>query len=210
MYNPKTGDGRITGSAASLLGLEKALEDKDKEAIVQAVAKINLLHGIILTVGGIPIIYAGDEIGTLNEYTFLDDSAKKEDTRWVNRPQQDWEVVASLKTKDTPQAKIFHTLKHLISLRKQLPVFADSNNFELHYSGNEHLLVFERTSDNNQSVLVLCNFDEKTQVVDASLVKKLGYLKDRGYHNLISNENLTINSGFMEIASYQLLWLRKF
>ncbi|CAN0603469.1 unnamed protein product, partial [Ectocarpus sp. 12 AP-2014] len=54
MYNPKNGDGRITGSAASLLGLEIALEQKDKQKIQDAVAKILMLHGIILSYGGIP------------------------------------------------------------------------------------------------------------------------------------------------------------
>jgi len=209
MYNPKTGDGRITGSAASLLGLEKALRDKDNAAIDQAVAKINLLHGIILAVGGIPLIYAGDEIATLNDYSFLDDATKKEDTRWVNRPQQDWDLIATLDSKDTPQAKVYHTLKHLISLRKKHPVFADHNNVAFHYAGNEHLLVFERISRGKSGLLVLCNFDEKSQVVDASWIEKLGYLKKRTYHDIIQDQHHKVNSGFLQIAPYQLLWLRR-
>lgn len=210
MYNPKTGDGRITGSAASLLGLEKALEDSDKEAIAEAVGKINLLHGIILSIGGIPLIYAGDEIGTLNDYSFMEDPAKKEDTRWVNRPQQDWEVIAKLKDQASPQATIYHTLRHLISLRKHNPIFADNNNFELHYSGNEHLLAFERRGQESKGLLVLANFDAKPQVLDTSFIKKLGYLKRKGYKDLISDESYTVNSGFLELAPYQLLWLQKF
>lgn len=54
MYNPKTGDGRITGSAASLLGLEKGIQTKDEELIKEAVDKIIMLHGITLAFGGIP------------------------------------------------------------------------------------------------------------------------------------------------------------
>jgi amylosucrase len=98
MYNPKNGDGRITGSAASLLGLEKALEQEDTRKIDQAISKILMLHGIILSYGGIPLIYAGDEIGTLNDYSFTKDFDHKNDSRWVNRPMQDWKTIEKLPT----------------------------------------------------------------------------------------------------------------
>ena len=107
MFDPKTGDGRITGSCASLLGLEKALEKNEKESIQLAVAKIIMIHGIILSYGGIPLIYAGDEIGTLNDYSYLEDKDKKEDSRWINRPRQDWKTIASLDDKASHQSKIF-------------------------------------------------------------------------------------------------------
>ncbi len=210
MYNPKSGDGRITGSAASLLGLEKGITTKDKELIGQSIAKINMLHGIILSFGGIPLIYAGDEIGTLNDYSFLKDTAKKEDNRWVNRPQQDWELIETLEKGVTPQSKIYHTLKQLISIRKNTPVFADKNNLILQYAGNEHILVFERTSSSKKGVLVLCNFDDNPQVVDGSLLSKLNYLKDQIYHDVINDNTVTLNSGFLELAPYQLLWLKQF
>ncbi len=76
MYNPRSGDGRITGSAASLLGLETALETGDPERIRTSIDKIILLHAIILSIGGIPLIYAGDEIATLNDYSYLGDPLK--------------------------------------------------------------------------------------------------------------------------------------
>ena len=74
MHNPKTGDGRITGSAASLLGLEKALQEEDAEGISQALNKMVLLHGLVLSYGGIPMIYGGDEWAALNDYSYLNDT----------------------------------------------------------------------------------------------------------------------------------------
>ena len=38
--NPKTGDARISGTLASLCGLEKAIFEKDEEAIAMAIRKI--------------------------------------------------------------------------------------------------------------------------------------------------------------------------
>lgn len=76
MHNPSTGDGRITGSCASLLGLEKAMHNPQQGAVEVAIKKILMLHGIILSFGGVPLIYAGDELGTLNDYSYLNDETK--------------------------------------------------------------------------------------------------------------------------------------
>ena len=209
MYNPKTGDGRITGSAASLLGLEKGLEENDNAMIKQSVAKIIMLHGIILAFGGIPLIYAGDEIATLNDYSFLKDKTKKDDNRWVNRPYQDWNVIAALEKKDTPQAKVFFALKNMIALRKKHPFFADENNIELHYTNNNHVLVFERKREKEGGLLVICNFNDTPEVIDGGFLEKLGYLKNQEFRDLITAKKTKLNSGFLEIDPYQLLWLKK-
>ena len=209
MYNPKTGDGRISGSAASLLGLETALVENDSKLIDASVSKIVMMHGIILAFGGIPLIYAGDEIGTLNDYSFLKDKTKKDDNRWVNRPKQDWEMVSQIKDKNLPQSVIFNSLKKLISIRKKHSVFADHDNFKLHHPGNEHVLVFERF-DQKDGVLVVSNFDHSPQVINGSWVGRLGYLKDSQYKDLVLGQDVELQSGFLELAPYQMLWLKKF
>src|SRR5690606_5507648 len=166
MYNPKTGDGRITGSAASLLGLEKGILLKNKELIDQSIAKIIMLHGITFAFGGIPLIYAGDEIGTLNDYSFRNDDAKKGDSRWVNRPLQDWDVISRLGKGPSPQSRIFQTLEEQIQERKQNLVYADNNKLELYNTGNDHILACGRTNGNKQGLLDLCKFDEKPQEIE--------------------------------------------
>lgn len=209
MYNPKTGDGRITGSAASLLGLEKGLNENENALIKEAIAKIIMFHGVILAYGGIPMIYAGDEIGALNDYSFLEETAKKEDSRWVNRPKQDWGIISKLNVKKIPQSKIFKTLQKLIAIRKENPVFADSNNLTLHNTGNDHILVFERTGNSSEGLLVICNFDEKPQVIEASWILKLGYFTKGEPKDLVSDKKISIKSGLLEIMPYQILWLKK-
>ncbi|AWX44319.1 Amylosucrase [Flagellimonas maritima] len=209
MYNPKTGDGRITGSAASLLGLEKGLIEKNKSLVNEAVAKINMLHGIILAFGGIPMIYAGDEIGILNDYSFLEDDATKGDSRWANRPKQDWELISKLENKDLPQSKIFHTLQRLIAIRKENIVFADNDNLSLCHTGNDHVLVFERTSTSENGLLVISNFDENPQVIEAGWILKLGYFTMGNPKDLISEQKISLKSGLLELKPYQILWLKK-
>lgn len=209
MYNPKTGDGRITGSAASLLGLEKGILLKDKELIDQSIAKIIMLQGITFAFGGIPLIYAGDEIGTLNDYSFRNDDAKKGDSRWVNRPQQDWETISQLGKEPSPQSRIFHALQKLIQIRKDNPLFADNNDLELYHTGNDHILAFGRSNDNRQGLLVLCNFDEKPQVIETGWIKKMGYFTRGEPLDLVSDQQISVKSGLLEILSYQMIWLKR-
>tara|TARA_Y100001963_G_scaffold85561_1_gene118325 strand:- start:1110 stop:2480 length:1371 start_codon:yes stop_codon:yes gene_type:complete len=83
--NPSNGDCRVCGSLASLCGLEGALQANDQQAIDTAMRRIMLVHGIIMSIGGIPLLYSGDELGLLNDYSYRDDPAKAHDDRWVNR-----------------------------------------------------------------------------------------------------------------------------
>lgn len=209
MYNPKTGDGRITGSAASLLGLEKGLASKNEQLIDQSISKIIMLHGITLAFGGIPLIYAGDEIGTLNDYSFKNDVSKKDDSRWVNRPMQDWETISKLEDNELPQSKIFHTLQRLIQIRKNNPVFADNNDVTLCHAGNDHILVFEKRGNNTQGLMVLSNFDEHPQVIETSWIKKLGYFTKGDPIDLVSENKVIVNSGLLELLPYQMMWLKR-
>ena len=77
--NPKTGDARVSGTTASLAGLEAADP--------LAVRRILLAHSIILSTGGLPQLYLGDEVGQLNDYRYVDDPAHRDDSRWVGRPR---------------------------------------------------------------------------------------------------------------------------
>ncbi|MBT8302392.1 MAG: alpha-glucosidase C-terminal domain-containing protein, partial [Maribacter sp.] len=205
--NPKNGDGRITGSCASLLGLEKALEQKNKAQINQAIDKIIMLHGIVLSYGGIPIIYAGDEIGTLNDYSYLQDNTKKEDSRWVNRPRQDWDIVERLDAKKNYHSRIFFALQQLIDLRKQNPVFSDQNNLVLYDGHNPHVFIYERTSDNDGGVLVLSNFSESPQAVTKISLGPYGSIANP--KDLISGGTAKFVDDKLELKPYQLYWLSK-
>lgn len=206
MYNPKNGDGRITGSTASLLGLEEALEQNNQEKTGLAVAKILMLHGIILSYGGIPLIYAGDELGTLNDYTFLDDENHKNDSRWVNRPFQDWKVVQKLATTENHTSAIFNGLKLMVALRKSTPVFADTHPATLHHSPNPHIWVYERNNGNTK-VWILSNFDKNTQALSRDWLYTIGIFPEANLVDMISGKALVFTSDSFELPPYAHLWV---
>lgn len=166
--NDKTGDARISGSLASLVGLQYAIDADDEQATEEAIRIILLLHSLILSFGGLPLLYYGDEIGTFNDESYKTDPVKMDDSRWVHRPFIDWQKAALRHTPGTLEYTIFTQLKTMIAVRKELLAFADFNNRDLVDVDNPHVFVFERydNSNPNNSVLVVANFDKHPQRID--------------------------------------------
>lgn len=206
--NPKTGDSRISGSLASLAGLECALESGDHEAINDSIKLILLLHSMILSFGGIPLFYYGDEIGTLNDDSYRDDPYKKGDTRWVHRPSIDWEKAELRNTPGTTEFDIFIALKRMIAVRKEIEVFADFNNRELIEVENPHLFVFGRyhPQQPNERVLVIANFSNKPQHLN---LEDLGRWQTqyRSLVDLYRGETPDIFKNSLVIPGYSFYWL---
>ncbi|MBK1719050.1 amylosucrase [Thiocystis violacea] len=207
--NHKTGDARIAGALASLAGLESALETDDQPAIDQAIALILTLHGMILSFGGIPLIWYGDEIGTLNDRSFLDDVNKASDARWIHRPRIDWERAERRHQPGSVEQRLFDGLKRLIAVRKNTPAFADFNNREPVDVGNPHLFVFLRTHPTmpTSSVLVAANFDAAPQYLDLDDLSHRGLFGRGPLQDLVTGESPTLFNNRLVIPPYHFQWL---
>jgi len=168
--NPKTGDCRISGTCASLAGLEKALKDEGPDEIEVAIRRILLIHGIILTAGGIPLIYLGDEIGTLNDYSYQDDPAHQQDSRWVHRPKAHWEHYAKRNDPHTIEGRVYLGLRTLIELRKGHEVFS-GGELEVISTGNEHVLGFVHIHRDKRAV-IFANFSETPQSLNSDVFER--------------------------------------
>lgn len=89
--SPETGDRHTSGSAASLAGLEAALESGHPRLINLAIERILMAHAVFIGYGGgIPLTYMGDELGMLNHYGYALEPVHKDDNRWLRRPKMDW------------------------------------------------------------------------------------------------------------------------
>ena len=208
MYNPKTGDGRIVGNLASLVGLEKARKKKDGKLHRQALDKIILLHAVILSYGGIPMIYAGDEIALINDYSYQHDPDKRDDNRWLNRPIHPWDVVDTLGEKESDAALIYNRIKDLIALRKTEPSFADNNRIHLLDPENIHLLAYRRDdAKSDRFVMVLANFSPEKQVLNTSWLRAAGFDRSRKVRDLIRNKPVSIKKHWMSLDPYEVFWL---
>lgn len=208
--NEKTGDTRISGALASLVGLEYALQTEDNEAVSCAIKIILLLHSMIMSFGGIPLLYYGDAIGTLNDDTYRNDPHKKGDTRWVHRPAINWDQAARRNIPGTVEYEIFSALKRMIAVRKEINAFADYNNRELIDVNNPHLFAFGRYVIDNpgDKVLVVANFSNCPQHLD---LKDLGTWAPqyRPPIDLYRGESPDIFKNSLVIQGYGFYWLRE-
>jgi len=144
-------------------------------------ARILLLHGLILSFGGIPLLFNGDAIGSLNDYGYQADPSKREDSRWLRRGRFDWERAERRKQPGTVEHALFSQIQKLIAVRKELPAFADFNNRELLPLDNPHLLGLVRSNPQRRSdnVFVIANFDARPHVLDIQTLSRQG-LNPRG------------------------------
>ena len=170
--NPKTRDARISGTCASLAGLEKALKEETAVEVELAIQRILLIHNIILSIGGIPLIYLGDEVGTLNDYSYRQDPAKADDSRWVHRPPADLIRYAQRQDGETIPGKIFLGLKNLIQLRKSTPGIC-SGQVDFVSTGNPHVFGYQR-SEGDTEILFLNNFSDQVQTISKNVIRLCG------------------------------------
>ena len=201
--NPTTGDARISGTLASLAGLEQAIQSADEQQIELAMRRILMLYSIILSIGGIPLIYLGDEVGTLNEYSFASDPYKAGDSRWVHRPKADWAWRERVENDpSSPHGHIFAELVRLIVLRKQQPAIY-GNGTEFVETGNGHLFGYVRHGG-GQRLFVVANFSDHPQEMDADLLRVYG----AGYRftDMVTSQTLTAERP-LRLEPYQCVWL---
>lgn len=207
--NLKTGDARISGSLASLVGLEVAIQQNNQKMIDDSIKIILLLHSMIMSFGGIPLLYYGDEIGTLNDDSYLEDEHKANDTRWIHRPKIDWQKAELRHKHGTIEQQIFSGIQKLIAVRKTIPAFADFNNRELIEVENEHLFVFVRNNPerDKEEVLVVANFDSKPQHLNLADLGNRGHFEYAQLRDLITGDAPAIFKDELVIPPYHFYWL---
>lgn len=206
MYDPKTQDARISGTTASLLGLEAAVERGDDEEISMAIDRIALLYGVVFSFGGIPILYYGDEVGYTNDYSYVNERNLKDDNRWMHRPCIDWERMERRNREGTVEARLFERITTMVRARKQLREFASDAARAILDTDTEHVLAYLRFSRAGRTV-VLANVTDLPQYSSTALLSRAG-LTSRAV-DCISGESLTLRSGNIVLAPYEMRWLRE-
>jgi amylosucrase len=207
--NPKTGDARISGSLASLVGLESALESGDEAAIDAAIKTIVLLHSVILSFGGIALLYYGDAIGTLNSLKYLADPAEANDNRWMNRSYFDWDKAKKRHQTGTVEQRIFSALKKMIALRKETTAFADFDNRQLLTVDNPNVLVFSRSDpqQNRNRVLVVVKFNDEVQTLAIEALRAYGFFQPDAMKDLCTGTRVEAENDALVLPPLSCQWL---
>jgi amylosucrase len=205
--NDKTGDARISGSLAALCGLEKAIEANDSFLIDTAIKRIALMQAMSCFIGGVPMLFYGDEIGYINDYTFLKDDDKSYDNRWMHRPKIDWEKNALKNTKDTIEYKIFTPTQKLLAIRKEITVLSDKKNLTWIETGDKALACFLRAWENKR---VYCIFNFSNNIAKTSwFTFKQNGMQPTKLYDYWSEQTFDVkyDNEFLELQPYQFMIL---
>lgn len=202
-YNPKTNDRRISGSCASLAGLEQALEGEDARAADQAIRRILLVYNLIFVFGGIPLLYMGDEVGLLNDATYLDDPHLAGDNRWMHRPHMDWARAAERHDWWTVPGRIFRGLNDMLAARRETAALHAQAGAYPVWTHNDAVFGLLRDSPRGR-VLALANFSDRPQAVPGYRLHEMlfgGRLIDRLTGRVVES------APGIALEGYETLWL---
>ncbi len=190
--NEKTGDARISGSLAALCGLESALHTGDPAAIELSVRKILLMQAHHFFLGGLPMIFYGDESAHINDYSYLQDEGKSYDNRWMHRPVIDWSKQEKLEQTGTVENRVFMGTQQLIAIRRKISFLADRRNLTWLTPHNIHVAGYLRAWEKDR-VYCLFNFSDKEQFLTWYIFRENGMQPSRLYDHW-SGEYLDVKS----------------
>ena len=191
--NPRTGDCRISGTTASLCGLE--------DGSAEAIRRILLAHSVTFSTGGIPLLYLGDEVGQLNDYDYALEEGHDADSRWVHRPQFPAERYANRTDPATPEGAIFTGLRRMAAVRAATPELAGTRLVPF-TTNNPGVLGYQRPGDGSL-VLALANFSDGPAVISAETLS--GF--DAVARDLFSDDDVRIDEGIV-LRPQDYVWLR--
>lgn len=203
-HNPATGDRRISGMAASLAGLEAALETGDEVGISTSIARLRLLHAVVLGFGGVPLLYMGDELAMLNDYGFEAVPEHAPDNRWVHRPQMNWTLAEQAREDvNSPAGRMYAWLQKLVQARAATPHLHASVESRALHSPDSRVLLLRRDHPLG-TMLGVYNFShEDVSFPTSALREHLGeQAEDR-----LSGARLTFVRPTLRLEPYRAMWL---
>ena len=203
--DPQSGDARTSGTAASLAGLQAALEQADPDAEELAVRRLLLLHSIALTHGGLPLIYMGDELGLRNDERWAEDPAHREDNRWMHRPEMDWKAAERRHDATTVEGRLWNGLRRLIAARRATRALHAQGRSEPFWTGNAHVFGPLREYAGEQ-LLVLANFAAEPQPVGLAVAHERGFRLEPGAAGPDGRAFETGDDALV-LGPYQYAWL---
>ncbi len=165
LYNadPVSGDARFCATTASMCGIEKAGFEQDDAAMERAIRFDVTLHAYMFMQSGIPVLYSGDEIAQVNDYSYKEDQNKADDSRYIHRGKMNWENAAKIDHPETVEARVFTSLNKLEEIRKSEKAFvsyADSWTIDTWDAG---ILGMGRYYDGDK-IIGLFNFSEYDRI----------------------------------------------
>ena len=200
LYNEDlvTGDARFCATTASMCGVESAGFEQDEQKMDQAITKDVMLHAYMFTQSGIPMLYSGDEIGQVNDYTYKDDPEKAPDSRYIHRGKFNWDLVDNIANKESVQGKIFQSLDKLEAIRRNEAVFnTDAEVYTKDYSDQSVLWIIRRAE--GEELHAVFNFSDYP--------KTIWMPETAEYTDLLTGKKAEVTT--VDLPGWGFFWMKK-
>ena len=198
LYNddPRLGDARMCGTTASLCGIEAAEYEQNSQKLDRAIRLDIMLHAFLFTQSGIPVLYSGDEIGQLNDYTYHDDPLKAGDSRYLHRGKFHWDEAAKISDPNSRQGRIYNAIRLLHAMRVEYKVFDNNADAWVIETWNDHILGIGRYY-RGQKLIALFNFSEFDQTAWID--------EPEDYYDMMTGEKRPAKA--VGIPAFDFVWL---
>lgn len=200
LYNedPATGDARFCGTTASMCGVEAAGFEGDGEKLAWAIQKDIMLHAYLLTQSGLPIIYSGDEVGQVNDYSYRDDPERAGDARYIHRGKFLWELVDEIDDADSVSHRLFEALSDLEDIRREESVFGAEATVSVRDVADPALLWIERELGSERLIAVF-NFSDEGKTVTLPAAP--------AYTDLVSGATESVET--VDMCGWDFMWMKR-
>lgn len=199
LYNddPVTQDARFCGTTASMCGIEAAGFEGNAEKMQTAIQEDLMLHAYMLTQSGIPMLYSGDELGQVNDYSYKEDAEKVSDSRYLHRGIFQWILADKRKDLSTVQGQLFQMLNRLEQIRRQENVFSQEAEVYTYDVHNDSILGILREYK-GERFIALFNFSESEQTA---------WMQEEGiFRNLVNGEIVEVKDPVLK--GYEFVWMK--
>ena len=199
LYNddPVTQDARFCGTTASMCGIEAAGFEGNAEKMQTAIQEDLMLHAYMLTQSGIPMLYSGDELGQVNDYSYKEDAEKVSDSRYLHRGIFQWILADKRKDLSTVQGQLFQMLNRLEQIRRQENVFSQEAEVYTYDVHNDSILGILREYK-GERFIALFNYSENEQTA---------WMQEEGiFRNLVNGEIVEVKDPVLK--GYEFVWMK--
>jgi maltose alpha-D-glucosyltransferase / alpha-amylase len=157
--------------------------------------KLELIHSLLFSLPGSPILYYGDEIGMGDNIYLGDRNGVRTPMQWSSDknagfsranphslflpvnidPEFHYEAV-NVEVQETNLSSLLWWMRRVIAIRKRFPAFGHGD-FQMLTPSNNKVLAFTRTYD-TQTILVVVNLSRFSQAVELDLSNWVGWVPE--------------------------------
>ena len=197
-YDRVSLDARSCGTTASLCGIENGRKHFDDTMIEMGVKRDLLMHAALYSFRGFPMLSSGDEIGQLNDWSYMNNPSLALDSRNIHRSHFNWDNEKKAQEGKGYEGEIMKGILTLDRVRKTEPCFAPEAKVNTWKSHSDGVFSIRRTIE-GRDMLCVMNFRGSKE--------KVHYDYFMGeYEDLFTKRVVNPGIGF-ELQPYEYLYL---